>query len=175
MAMRVLPVLLVVLPLAAAHAQPPGWAEAVAELRAERGRAEVCAARARTLDAGKADGLAFRYATAKAEVDAVIAGLTLTLARRGEPADLQSLQARMEKGAALRQEFCTVVFDRAPLEPGQRGVLSDVLGAFTKPLSDAVAGVWGWWREDDALRRETILAHLEATRWPDYSAISPAR
>ncbi len=175
MVMRGLAMALVVLPLAAASAQPPGWQEAVAELRAERERAVTCAARARTLDAATADGLAFRYGLAKAEVDAVITGLDVTLARRRAPADLPSLQARMEQGAALRQAFCAAVLDRAPLAPGERGMISDVLGAFAKPLADGVAGVWAWWRENDALRRDTIRAELEATRWPEFSAVSPAR
>jgi hypothetical protein len=175
MMLRGLAMALVALPLAAASAQPPGWQEAVAELRAERERAVTCAARARTLDAATADGLAFRYGLAKAEVDAVIAGLDVTLARRRAPADLPSLQARMEQGAALRQAFCAAVLDRAPLTPGERSVLPNLLDAFAKPLADGVAGLWGWWREDDALRRDTIRAQLEATRWPDFSAVSPSR
>lgn len=175
MAVRALAMLLVALPCAAATAQPAGWPDAVAELGAERTRAVYCAARARGLDAATADRLGTAYTEAKAEIDGVIAGLSAALAQRGEPPDLASLSRRMETAASLRQGFCQAVLGHAPVAPGERGVLADVLGAFAKPLVDAVVELWKWRGTQDALRRETIRAQLEATRWPAFSDVPPAR
>jgi hypothetical protein len=175
MAVRALALLLVVLPVAAASAQPVGWPDAVAELGAERTRAIFCAARARSLDTATADRLGTAYTEAKAEIDAVIAGLSAALAQRGEPADLGSLEQRMATAATLRQSFCQAVIGHAPVAPGERGVLADVLGAFVKPGVEAVVELWKWRGEQDTLRRETIRAQLEATRWPAFSDVPPAR
>ena len=79
---------------AAALAQPPplAWPEAIARLAAERTRANTCVEQARALGVAATDPLARGYGEAKAEMDGVIAGLSVALAegreagRAGRPA-----------------------------------------------------------------------------------------
>lgn len=63
-----------------------GWQEAVARLAHERTRAVTCAQALRQYgdDAAKRQG-AFAYSEAKAEIDAVIAGLVVALATTHDP------------------------------------------------------------------------------------------
>jgi hypothetical protein len=175
MAAFLLAIVLLMTPLAAV-AQPDaiGWPEAVANLAAERTRAVACAGRARTLDADTAARLGAGYAEAKAEVDAVVAGLSVALAQGGQPQSLPDLERRITAGAEGRERFCRAVIERAPLTPGERGVLADVLGAFVKPLVEAVVAIWKQSADDNRLRRDTIRAQLEATRWPAFADIPPA-
>ena len=84
-------------PRLAAEAPPAiGWQEAVARLAGERTRAEACAGLLRRYgdEAAKAQGQV-AYGEAKAEVDGVIAGLTVALARHAEPASLPDLEGRL--------------------------------------------------------------------------------
>jgi hypothetical protein len=171
----VVPLLAIGPPRAAAADPPIDWDKAVADLRGERDRAVACAARARTLDAEKADGLSFRYGMAKAEVDAVIAGLKVRLTQGGAPGDLQGLQARMRKGVEEREAFCRLVLERAPLEPGQKGILADVLGALAEPLVNAVRSLWEARQKASAAVGESIRYELEAARWPAFSDVPPQR
>jgi hypothetical protein len=88
--------LLAICMISAAIAEEIGWQEAVARLAYERTKAETCvkelkkygnrAAVRRGEDA---------YNNAKAEYDATISGLTVALARKGEPASLPDLEARL--------------------------------------------------------------------------------
>jgi hypothetical protein len=163
---------------AAALAQPPplAWPEAIARLAAERTRANTCVEQTRGLGVSATDPLARGYGEAKAEVDGVIAGLAVALAERREPAALAELERRMAAGVEGRQRFCEQVAERLPPPPpGQKGVLADVLGGVVGPVVEAVAKLWEMRRDDDRLRRETIRAQLEATRWPDFAASPPSR
>ncbi len=164
---------------AAAPAQPPplAWPEAIARLAAERTRADTCVAQARALGLAATDPLALGYGEAKAEVDGVIAGLAVALAERGEPVALAELERRMAAGVEGRRRFCEQVAARLPPPPpGQeKGVLADLLGGVVGPVVEAVAKLWEMRRDDDRLRRETVRAQLEATRWPDFAASPPSR
>lgn len=163
---------------AAAMAQQPllAWPEAIARLAAERTRADACVAQARALGVAATDPLALGYGEAKAEVDGVIAGLSVALAERREPAALTELERRMAAGVDGRRRFCEQVAARLPPPPaGQKGVLADVLGAAVTPVVASVAKLWEMRRDDDRLRRDTIRAQLEATRWPDFTASPPSR
>src|SRR4051794_20879420 len=75
--------------LAAAEAPAIGWQEAVARLAAERAKAETCAAALKRYgdEAAKAQGK-IAYGEAKAEVDGVIGGLAVALAKCTEPSSL---------------------------------------------------------------------------------------
>jgi hypothetical protein len=169
---------------AEARAQPPeaiGWPEAVARLAAERQRAVTCAGLARGLSAGDAAAsLAASYGEAKAEMDGVVAGLAVALAQgsgRGAPA-LPDLERRLEAGFAKREAFCRRVLDLSPpAPPGQRerGPLGDLVGGVAKPLVEAAVAIWTRAADEDRLRRDTIRAQLEATRWPAYGDVPPSR
>src|SRR4051794_34216734 len=106
--------------LAAAEAPPAiGWQEAVARLAGERTRAEACAGLLRRYgdEAAKAQGQV-AYGEAKAEVDGVIAGLTVALARRAEPASLPDLGGRLGRGGGRLGRGCARGGAGAP--PGRR-------------------------------------------------------
>lgn len=169
--------ILLVLPILALAQQPPiGWPEAISRLAAERTRAAACVEQARGLGIAATDPLARQYAEAKAEVDGVIAGLAVALAEQREPVSLSELERRMTEGFEGRQRFCAAVDARLPPRPtGERSVLSDALTALVKPALEAVVKLWGMHRDDDKLRRDTIRAQLEATKWPDFTASPAAR
>jgi hypothetical protein len=181
-ALAVLISLLVV--LSPARAQAPAvpstpaitWQEAIAELAAERTRAVACAARARGRPAATAERLGTLYAEAKAEIDAVIAGLAVVLAQGGPPVALPELQQRLRRGFDAREEFCRRVIAAMPAPPpGQRSALVEMIGAVVGPLIEAATELYKRGEDRDTLRRNTIRAQLEAQKWPDYSAVPPSR
>lgn len=153
-----------------------GWPEAVARLAAERTRAVACAARARTFDAARAEVLAQAYAAAKAETDAVVAGLVVALAQDGAPFALPDLERRLSIGFAAREDFCRqVIAQMPPAAAGERGGLVDTVGAVVGSLIEALVEIYKRSDDNDRLRRDTIRTQVEATRWPEFSAIPPAR
>jgi hypothetical protein len=90
---------------AVVRAQPMRWPEAVAALAAERTRAETCVQLLKRHAGTNAAALSrgeLAYAEAKAEMDAVIAGLTVVLAQRGTPPDLADVEARLTRGVQAR-------------------------------------------------------------------------
>jgi hypothetical protein len=121
--------------------------------------------------------LATLYGEAKAEMDGIIAGLSVALAEGHKQAALEDLPQRLEAAVTKREAFCREVAARIPPSPpGQRSVLSDVLGLgkLVKELVEAGLAIWDRIAEPDKLRRDTIRAQLEATRWPDFADVQPA-
>jgi hypothetical protein len=161
---------------AVVRAQGMHWPEAVAELAAERTRAETCG-RLLKGHAGK-NTAAFShgelaYAEARANVDAVIAGFTVALAQRGTPPDLPDVEARLTRGVQAREAFCMQVIALVPPDPGTRNPLGDLVGAFVKPSVDAVVTVYKLKTEQDRLLRQTIQTQLEATTWTPFADLTP--
>ena len=75
----------------AASAQDIGWQEAVARLAQERTLAETCVALLKKhghSNAGAIERGGLAYADAKAEYDAIVAGLDVALAQSDQPASL---------------------------------------------------------------------------------------
>src|SRR5271165_5617011 len=112
----------------AASAQDIGWQEAVARLAQERTLAENCVAAlkkhgtAAAIDRGK-----LAYTDAKAEYDAIIAGLDVALARDDQPASLPDLEARLRRGFDKRQAFCASVEPLVPKPPpGVKGPVEEI-------------------------------------------------
>ena len=99
------------------------WPEAVAQLTAERTRAETCVALVKRYgdDAQTARGQ-LTYTNAKADADAVIAGLITALSAGQEPASLSSLQARLTSGVSGLAEFCNTVARLRPTQAGRKAV-----------------------------------------------------
>jgi len=160
----------------AAQPNPIAWPEAITRLAAERTRAITCAAQARSFAEGTA-ALAAAYGEAKAEMDGIIAGLSVALAQGRAPKALDDLAARLDAAVTKREAFCRAVAARMPPTPtGQRLALSDVLGLGTlvKELVEAGLSIWQRIADADKLRRDTIRAQLESTRWPDFAAVAPA-
>jgi hypothetical protein len=161
--------------ISAAFAEDIGWQEAVARLAYERTKAETCvkelnkygdqAAKSRGEDA---------YNNAKAEYDAIVSGLTVALARKGEPESLPDVQARMQRGFDEREAFCKSVQALAPSSAGQKSVIADIVGGAVAPVVDAIKAIYMRKQDDDALMRKTIQTQLEATSWPAFASITPS-
>jgi hypothetical protein len=167
-------VLLFVPPMALA--QPMRWPEAVAALAAERTRAETCG-RLLKRHAGNNTAALSRgevaYAEAKAEMDAVIAGLTVVLAERGTPPDLPDVEARLTRGVEAREAFCRQVMSLVPEDPGTRDFLVPLLGIVLPPLLEAARTLYTSVTDQDRLLRQTIQTQLEATTWASFADLTP--
>jgi hypothetical protein len=161
------------------HAAEIGWPEAIARLAGERTKAETCVG---LLKRYGTDAQITRsrliYAEAKANSDAVIAGLVTALAQRSNPESLQSLDAKLARGTAGLVDFCNTVADLLPSTAGQKSVLVDILKATIEPVlksvSEAVTALYNNHRKDDALTRQTIQTQLEAAKWPDFAEVKTA-
>jgi hypothetical protein len=168
-----------------ATAQPASisWPEAVGQIAGERAKAETCAALMKKYgdDAQKARG-EITYTNAKADFDAVIAGLITALSAGQTPSDLPSVQAKLSNGVSGRVEFCGTVSDLLPKAAGQteKGVMIDIakmipFEQLLKMLSDGVSALYNNYRSDDALTRRTIQTQLEAAKWPAFSEVKAAQ
>jgi hypothetical protein len=157
-------------------AQAMRWPEAVAALAAERTRAETCVRLLKRHAGGDAAALSrgeLAYTAAKAEVDAVIAGLTVVLMQRGTPPDLADLETRLTRGVQAREAFCTQVTALVPPDPGTRNLLVQLVGTFLPPLLEAARTLYTGKTEQDRLLRQTIQTQLEATQWARFADITP--
>src|SRR5690242_12452322 len=164
-----------------AAAAPPaiGWQAAVARLAGERTRAEACAGLLRRYgdEAARAQGQ-IAYDEAKAEVDGVIAGLTVALAKHTEPASLPDLEGRLRHEVTKLDAVCARAKAAAPQESGTRGgVLADLAAGAVKPLIEAVQALIIDARhaaaENDRLTAETIKTQLGAATWPKFGDVPP--
>ena len=61
----------------------------------------------------------------------------------------------------------------SPADPGTCNLLGDLVGAFVKPLVDAVVTVYTLKVEQDRLLRQTIQTQLEVTTWAPFADITP--
>jgi hypothetical protein len=168
-------VALLILP-AMVQAQPMRWPEAVAALAAERTRAETCGRLLKRHAGDNAAALSrgeLAYATAKADVDAVIAGLIVVLAERGTPPDLPEVETRLTRGVQAREVFCRQVMALVPPDPGTRNLLVQLVGAFLPPLLEAARTLYTGQTEQDRLLRQTIQTQLEATTWAPFADLTP--
>jgi hypothetical protein len=177
---------LAVLPLAvltgSAISQPAtiSWPEAVAQLTGERAKAETCVALMKRYgdDAQIARGQ-LTYTTAKADSDALIAGLITALSTGQAPLSLSSLQTKLNSGVSGLVEFCRTVSNLLPNTAGQKDVVTDIakvtIGPLLAMLSDGVSALYNNHRADDALTRRTIQTQLEAARWPTFSEVKAAQ
>ena len=162
-----------------AHAEGIGWQEAVARLAHERTRAETCVRLLKTYgdDSALSRG-DLTYGEAKAEVDAVIAGLIVALAQDEAPATLPDLESRLELGVKGREAFCAEVMPLVPGTSGEKNVIVDLVSGALGPVIEAVKEIYFSAREDaneqDRLIRLTIQNQLEATKWPAFADILSA-
>jgi hypothetical protein len=161
---------------AVVRAQPMRWPEAIAALAAERTRAETCV-RLLKRHAGNNSAVLSRgelaYTDAKAEMDAVIRGLTIVLAERGTPPQLPDLEARLSCGVEAREAFCRQVMTLVPEDPGTRDLLVPLLGAVLPPLLEAARALYTGQTAQDRLLRQTIQTQLEATTWTPFADLTP--
>jgi hypothetical protein len=152
-----------------------GWQEAVARLVYERTKAETCVKELKKYgDKAAISRGEDAYDDAKAEYDAIISGLVVALARKGEPTSLPDLEVRMQRGFAARDAFCKSVQALAPSGAGQKSVVADIVKGVVGPVIDAVKAIWMRSKDDDALMRKVIQTQLEAALWPAFASISSA-
>jgi hypothetical protein len=156
------------------------WPEAVAQLAGQRANAETCVALVKKYgdDAQIARGQ-LTYTSAKADADAVIAGLITILSTGQSPASLSSLQTKLSSGVSGLIEFCGMVSHLLPNTVGQKNVVIGIAKVAAEPLlkmlSDGVSALYNNHRTDDALTRRTIQTQLEAARWPAFSEVKAAQ
>jgi hypothetical protein len=156
-----------------------GWPEAVARLAGARTQAVTLAGLLKKHgNEAQRDRGALLYTEAKAESDAVLAGLLVALDQRRGPAALPDLEARLRRAVegvkALADHIGPLLPDQAGQKAGVGDLLANTVEALLAPLVEAVSTLWQARREDDALERATIRAQLEGTRWPDFVAIAAA-
>ena len=181
----VLPFLLMLAVPALGQPAAMKWPDAVAQLTAQRTRAENCVALLKRY--GDKDQVVqgqLVYTNAKADSDAVIAGLITALSTGQEPASLSSLQTTMNSGISGLAELCNRVGKLVPGTEGQKGGLAEILANLVlspavieqtlKMISAGVSTLYGDYRADDALTRGTIKTQLEAARWPAFTDVKPA-
>jgi hypothetical protein len=156
------------------------WPEAVAQLTSARTRAENCVAFLKRYgDREQVTRGQLTYANAKADSDAVIAGLITALSAGQEPASLPSLQARLSSGVSGLADLCNTVSKLAPSTAGEKGGLLAValpvaIPPLLKLLSDSLTALANTYGKADALTRATIKTQLEAARWPAFSEVKAA-
>jgi hypothetical protein len=160
------------------------WPDAVAQLTAQRTRAETCVALLKRY--GDKEQVAqgqLTYANAKSDADAVIAGLITALSLGQKPASLLSLQASLSSSVSGLAGLLSTVGKLVPNASGQKGLAEiltsivqgpGVIEQLLKMLSAGVSALYNNYRAKDAVTRETIKTQLEATRWPAFSEVKAA-
>src|SRR5438552_18604914 len=97
------------------------WPEAVAQLAGERAKAETCVALIKKYgDEAQIARAQLTYTNAKADADAVIAGLLTALSAGQAPASLSSLQTKLSSSVSGLVEFCSTVNNLLPNTAGQK-------------------------------------------------------
>ena len=149
------------------------WQQAVAELTAERERAETAARLVKRHGDEAAIARAERsYGDGKAETDAIVATLTVALAEGGEPETLAALEARLVRATAAREKLAREADACAPREPGEKAIVEAILGsAVIASLVHALTTLYLRHRDDEALKRKTIATQLEAARWAPFASL----
>jgi hypothetical protein len=157
------------------------WPDAIAQLTGERARAETCVALLKKYgDDAQIARAQITYSDAKADSDAVIAGLITALSARQTPESLSSLQTKLSSGVSGLVEFCGTVSNLLPKTDGQKGIATDIakmvpVETLLNKLSDGVSALYNNHRSDDALTRKTIETQLEAARWPTFAEVKAAQ
>ena len=160
---------------AALRAQDINWQEAVARLARERARVEICASILKRYGNPTAiEHGSISYGEAKAEYDAIIAGLIVALDRKEQPASLSDLQASLQRGFDKREAFCQSEQSLIPQDKAEKGIVEEIVKDAIGPIIQAVQVIYAKARDEDALTHKTIQTQLEATLWPAFASVSPS-
>ncbi len=154
------------------------WADAVAQLAGVRTKAETSVAILKRFGGnGHIAHGQLIYADAKAEADAVIAGLIVAVSAKGRPERLSSLHERVERAMIGLAKLRNLAESQLPSLEGMKDfgdILRGAIEPLVKPLSNAVAALYNNFRADNELTRKTIQTQLEAARWPDFKQVKAA-
>jgi hypothetical protein len=156
------------------------WADAVAQVSGARTKAETCVSLLKKFgDNGHIARGQLIYSDAKADSDAIVAGLIVALSMKDEPERLSSLQERVQRAVTGLVELRKLAEDQLPKLEGTKDfnigdILKGAIEQLQKPLLDAVATLYNNFRTDNELTRKTIQTQLEAARWPDFAEVKAA-
>jgi hypothetical protein len=159
----------------ALHGQEINWQEAVARLARESARVEICASVLKKYGNPTAiERGSISYGEAKAEYDAIIAGLIVALARKEQPASLSDLQASLQRGFDKREAFCQSAQSLIPRDKGEKSVVEEIVKDAIGPIIQAVQAIYSKAKDDDSLTHKTMQTQLEATSRPAFASVSPS-
>ena len=147
------------------------WQKAVAELTAERNRAEASVRIIKRLgDRGDITTAEITYGDGRAEAEAVIAALIVALHQGKGADDIAEIESRMSQAVAAREMLARRATDLAPREKNA-GI--DLLIKALPGLLPAVGALWRRCGERDASTRATIAARLDSARWLPFAEVVP--
>jgi hypothetical protein len=154
------------------------WEDAVALLASARTKAETSVAILKKFgDSGSTARGELIYSDAKADADAVIAGLIVALSAKGQPEKLSSLQERVDRAVIALAKLRNLAERQLPKLEGAKefsDILKGAVEQLQKPLLHAVSTLYNNHRADDELTRKTIQTQLEAARWLDFAEVQEA-
>jgi hypothetical protein len=161
--------------------QAVGWRQAVDRLAREKNLAEGCASLLKAFadDAPMARVQGQRlYARAKSDMDGLIERFIADLTSERPLTDAPEIRHRVEAVVTQRQALCRQVDAVVGTALRQQGARTDLLaegsGDALPPLFEAAVQIWQAYRAADEASRATIVARLEAARWPAYAGIPAA-
>jgi len=119
------------------------WQEAVTRLAHERARAKTCVPLLKTygdeVSLSQGDLI---YSEVKAEVDVVIAGPIVALAKEDDPESLPDLERRLERGVKGREAFCEHVKPLVPDSTGEKNLVADLVAGGLGPTIEALKEIY---------------------------------
>jgi hypothetical protein len=199
-----LTLIVLLVPMAFAIGQPASMSWPVAQLTGERRKAETCVGLAKKYgDPAQIARGQLTYANAKADVDAVIAGLILVLTIGEQPKSWADLRSKLSNSLSGLAEFCDAFEGPIPSAAGQRSIATEVTkgcraggcqdgavqrtdrGVYSGNLLEMVPDIlaalqkdmtamYNKYRNENALTRRRIQTQLEATRWPAFAEVRVA-
>jgi len=156
-----------------------GWPEAVARLTKERSNAEVCVASLK--GRGNSEQVSrgrLAYGAAKADLDAVIAGLMTALSEGGNPESLPSLEAELERGASGLAAFCKTVNDLPLSTVAPKNWVGDAVKEAIEPLiKTSVRSRLDYLHEFPQRQGRDTHEHSNpaGAKWPDFDTVQAAQ
>ena len=153
------------------------WPEATAQIVKLRTISETCVSIIKQYgNAAQKGQTRLDYGDAKANADAIIAGLTVALYADGKSDSLPSLQKDLQTASNDVQSFCGTASKILPASSRHKGVVDELAKASIEPLikavSDGIAALYNNHRNDKELVKKTIQAQLEAAKWQDFDKIT---
>jgi hypothetical protein len=148
-----------------------GWPEVIALLVKAKTQATTCVQVLKSNGDKDSIGKAqLTYGMAEAEMDGVIAGLTIALVQGGDPSSLPTARTSLDKAGKGLKEICDAAVKT--IAPNAKGMWEDIAKGPIEPLikaiSDGVGALWTRHLEKDTLERETKKSQLEAAKWPAF-------
>jgi hypothetical protein len=162
---------------AAAQTEPVDWDAAIGRLAKEKTLAESCATLRKQIAADKDLNLALAdmdYTAAKAEMDAVVATLILSISNGDEDPDPVVIEEQLRAGVEKREIFCAEtrgLVDETDVKT--RNLFADLVEGTAGPLLDAVTELLKMKDENDDIRRVTVSNQIADQKWRDFREIEP--